>query len=334
LRREAPQPSPLRKSLGKHDVTDKPAATSDGTMSLPFPALMRTLAPLIDPFRLSPRPQDKGPTTGLETLGRLGPLEVRLARSADEIRAAQALRYQVFYREMGAVADDRTRRIGLDCDRFDALCDHLLVLDHGVRPDTSGPRVVGTCRLLGQETADANGGFYTAGEFDLAPLLSRHRDRRFLELGRSCVLPTHRTKRTVELLWLGIWAHVLYHRFDVMFGCASLEGTDPDLLALPLSFLHHAAPPTEEWRLAALADRRVEMNRLPAESIDPKAALRALPALIKGYVRLGAMVGDGAVVDRQFGTTDVAIVLPVSAIAPRYLAYYGADAGSLRGTCA
>jgi putative hemolysin len=149
---------------------------------------------------------------------------------------------------------------------------------------------------------------------------------RFLELGRSCVLPPYRTKRTVELLWHGIWSYVRQNNFDVMIGCASLEGTDPDRLAVPLSFLHHFARAPEDWRASALPQRHVEMNRLPKDRINPKAALRELPPLIKGYLRLGAFVGDGAVIDRQFGTTDVLMIMPVSAISTRYIEHFGVDA--------
>jgi putative hemolysin len=262
-------------------------------------------------------------------LGRLGELEVRLAASAAEVRRAQALRYRVFYEEMSAIADPRLREMRRDVDAFDPVCDHLLVLDHS-RPrlpfSRMRPEIVGTYRLLRQEIAESGGGFYTAGEYEIAPLLERHRHLNFLELGRSCVLEGYRDKRTVELLWHGIWAYVLLHGIDVMIGCASLEGTDPDRLALPLSFLHHFARAPQDWLVRAEPGRRVEMDRLPRCAVDPKAALRALPPLVKGYLRLGAYVGDGAVIDRQFGTTDVCIVLPVAAINPRYVAHYRPDA--------
>jgi putative hemolysin len=262
-------------------------------------------------------------------LGRLGSLEVKLAASAGEIRRAQALRYHVFYRERSAVGDLRTHGLRRDADRFDRICDHLLVLDHAApHPSLLGPRpkVVGTYRLLRHDVAQLHGGFYSDGEFDIAPLIRREPSLNFLELGRSCVLQPYRNKRTVELLWHGVWSYVLAHDMDVMIGCASLEGTDSDRLALPLSFLHHHARAPEEWRVKAHDDRYIEMNRMPLSAIDTRAALRALPPLIKGYLRLGAFVGDGAVVDHQFGTTDVCIVLPVAAIDPRYVDYYGADA--------
>jgi putative hemolysin len=264
----------------------------------------------------------------LQTLGRLGTLEVRLAQTAAEVRQAQKLRFRVFYQEGSALPDPGRLFARRDIDAFDAICDHLLVIDHaaGDRNSRSKLAVVGTYRLLRQQLAEDYGGFYTGAEFDIAPLIARHRDLQFLELGRSCVLAPYRNKRTVELLWHGIWTYVLQSRFDVMFGCASLDGTDPKQLALPLSFLHHYARAPEAWRAQALPERYVEMNRISKESIDPKAALRALPPLIKGYLRLGAYIGDGAVIDRQFGTTDVLIVLPISAINQRYIGHFGAGA--------
>jgi L-ornithine Nalpha-acyltransferase len=259
-------------------------------------------------------------------LGRIGSLEVRLAMTTREIRQAQKVRFKVFYEEMSAVPHAGARLSRRDVDGYDALCDHLLVLDHDVptRPfRTQRPKVVGTYRLLRQDVSDRNGGFYTAGEYDLAPLLGTHTELRFLELGRSCVLKPYRNKRTVELLWHGIWTYVLHYRIDVMFGCASLEGTDPRRLALPLSFLHHFARAPEEWRTRALPERYTAMDLLAKEAVDPKAALHALPPLIKGYLRLGASFGDGAVIDRQFGTTDVLVILPVSAINKRYIEHFG-----------
>jgi putative hemolysin len=262
-------------------------------------------------------------------LGRLGSLEVRLATTAKEIRWAQRLRFKVFYNEMSAVPFGTSRFSRRDADDYDAICDHLLVLDHNVKPKpfrAGKPKVVGTYRLLRQEVADRHGGFYTAGEYDIAPLIDRHPGLRFLELGRSCVLKPYRNKRTVELLWHGIWTYVLHHRIDVMIGCASLEGTDPRRLALPLSFLHHHARAPDDWRGRARPERYLAMDILAKGAVDPKAALHALPPLIKGYLRLGATFGDGAVIDRQFGTTDVLVILPVSAIRQRYIDHFGPTA--------
>jgi putative hemolysin len=281
------------------------------------------------PPQIVPFPARQFANRGLpKVLGRTGKLEIRLAKSARDVRRAQRLRYQVFYEEMAATPNARCKFLRRDIDAYDAVCDHLLVVDTSrldLRPGRKPrPMVVGTYRLLRQDQAGPLG-FYTQGEFDVAPLIARHPGKRFLELGRSCVLEEYRTKKTVELLWHGIWAYVRHHRIDVMFGCASLEGVDPDALKGPLAFLHHHARSAGEWAARAHARHAVAMDRLPAEALDAKAALKALPPLLKGYLRLGARFGDGAVVDRQFGTTDVLVVLPISQIDARYVEYYGAE---------
>lgn len=269
-----------------------------------------------------------GPVPPGTSFGRINSLEVRLARNPGEVRAAQKLRYHVFYEEMSATPKTTARFGKRDADLFDAVCDHLLVLDHDVEDPGKlkrwkrHPRIVGTYRLLRQEVAELGSGFYTQGEFDLAPLVARHRQDRFLELGRSCVLKPYRTKRTLELLWQGIMAYVRAHDLSVMIGCASLAGTDPKELALPLSFLHHHARAPMPWRARAHPSRYVEMNMMAKEDINTREALRALPPLIKGYMRAGCYIGDGAVVDYQFGTTDVLIIFPVSSIEKRYAAHF------------
>jgi L-ornithine Nalpha-acyltransferase len=251
-----------------------------------------------------------------------GLLEVRLAASSAEIAAAQALRYEIFYDEMGAQPTPAMARTRRDMDDHDAVCDHLLVIDHA---DALRPRVVGTYRLLRQDVAMAGRGFYSAGEYDLGPLLAQAApDRQLLELGRSCVAPEWRTSATISLLWRGIAAYLAQHNIGHLFGCASLHGADPALHAAELSYLfhHHLAP--AELRATALPPHRVDMNALPAASIDTRAAARALPPLVKAYLRVGAMVGDGGFVDHQFNTVDVFVVMPVDRITSRYATRFGA----------
>ena len=257
-------------------------------------------------------------------LGRMGSLEVRLAQTAAEVRQAQKLRYRVFYQEGSAIPNPGRLFARRDVDAYAAICDHLLVLDHASRDASAAnrPVVVGTYWLLRQPLAEEYGGFYTASEFDIGGLIARHANKQFLELGRSCVLAPYRNKRTMELLWHGISGYLRQNPTDVMIGCASLDGTEPKQLAMLLSFLHHYARAPEPWRARALPARYVEMNRMSKEAIDPKAALRALPPLLKGYLRIGAYIGDGAVVDHEFGTTDVLIVMPMSAIKSRYIEHF------------
>lgn len=251
-----------------------------------------------------------------------GLLEVRLAASPAEVAAAQALRYAIFYEEMGARPTSTMARLRRDIDDHDAVCDHLLVIDHA---DALNPRVVGTYRLLRQDVAMAHGGFYSAGEFDLAPLIAQSGPgRQLLELGRSCVAPEWRTSATISLLWRGIAHYLMQHGIGHMIGCASLHGADPALHAAELAYLHHhhLAPP--ELRGQALPRNRAAMDLLPATAIDPRACARALPPLLKAYLRVGAMVGDGAFVDHQFNTVDVLVVMPVDRITSRYAMRFGA----------
>jgi putative hemolysin len=273
----------------------------------------------------SARPAHRKADEGAVVLGRIGSLETRLAANPAEIRAAQRIRYQVFVEEMGARLPAPAMAAGLDFDAFDAICDHLIVLDRSL-DGSEADQIVATYRLLRQEVAEQNSGFYSAAEFDIAPMIARHPTKRFLELGRSCVLPPYRTKRTVELLWQGNWAYALKHNLDVMFGCGSFPGAFPEFHALALSFLHHNTLANGDWAVRAAPNRYRNMDLMPHEAVKPKQALMAMPPLIKGYLRLGAMVGEGAVVDHAFATTDVLIVLPVESISTRYLNYYGPDA--------
>lgn len=251
-------------------------------------------------------------------------LSVRLASDDSDIRSAQALRWEIFYRAMGAIAADETAGPGLDIDPYDAICDHLIVEDHA----GESPVVVGTYRLLRQSVAIRHSGFYSAAEYDLGPLArtaTRHGGE-LLELGRSCVAPAYRDAGTIQLLWRAIASYLAVHRIGLMFGCASFPGTDPDIHAAPLAYLFHNHLAPIDLRATALSERHVEMGRLPIGGYDPRQAMRQLPPLIKGYLRVGATAGDGAVIDTQFNTVDIFMAMPVEAIAARYLDRFGAAA--------
>jgi putative hemolysin len=248
---------------------------------------------------------------------RAGNLGLRIATTAAEVDAVQALRWRVFYQEMGAGGRVATEG-GRDSDVFDAVADHMLVVDHAIGDGPEG--VVGTYRLIPPEGARQIGRFYSADEYDISAILDT--PGRVLELGRSCVASAYRGRAVMQLLWRGIAAYVFRNQVDLMFGCASLAGTDPDRLAAELTYLYenHLAPP--EMRPVALPGRRVEMRRLAPGSVDPRGAMNMLPPLIKGYLRLGGFVGDGAVVDREFNTTDVAIVVKTELVTDKYIRHY------------
>ena len=248
----------------------------------------------------------------------LGNLVARLAETDAEIEAAQSLRYRVFYEEMSAIPSDEVKAARRDFDRFDEICDHLLVIDTQ-RSDLPGG-VVGTYRLLRSSVAEQNGGFYSSDEYDISRIAGQ--DAETLELGRSCVEEEYRNRPTMQLLWQSIAQYVFHYDIATMFGCASMPGTEPDDLALPLSYLYHyhLAPPA--LRPKALAERYVDMQILPQGDIDQRKALVQLPPLIKGYLRLGGFVGDGAVIDHQFNTTDVSIVVKTDLVTEKYIKHY------------
>jgi L-ornithine Nalpha-acyltransferase len=253
---------------------------------------------------------------------RAGNLGVRLAATADELDAAQALRYRVFYQEMGAEADETTIARERDADVFDTVADHLLVVDHDLGDGASG--VVGTYRLIRQDAAAKLGRFYSADEYDISVFDQFHGMK--LELGRSCTAAAYRSRSAMQLLWRGIAAYVFHHGVDLMFGCASLSGTNPDALADELTYLatHHLAP--KAIRPRALECRYVPMLRRDPAGLDGKQVLMRLPPLIKGYLRLGGFVGDGAVIDRQFNTTDIAVVVQTDLVTDKYSRHYERDA--------
>ena len=247
-----------------------------------------------------------------------GDFEVRLAQTAVEIDAAQALRYRVFYDEMKARPTPEMARLRRDFDDFDPVCDHLLVLDR--RRGEGAEGIVGTYRLIRRPAAAKIGRFYSAAEYDIAPLIDYPGE--ILELGRSCVEKDARNTATMQMLWRGIALYAFHYNIQVMFGCASFPGTDPSQHAQPFSYLyhHHLAPP--EILVRALDSRYVKMDTLAPGSYDERKAMARVPPLIKGYLRLGGFVGDGAVIDSQFNTTDVFIVVKTELVTEKYIRHY------------
>ncbi len=243
-----------------------------------------------------------------------GRLAIRLAETVAEVKASQQLRFRVFCEEMTAKATAEMIRARREFDSFDDFCDHLLVFDR--RRGGGADAVVGSYRLMRRSGAAQRGQFYTADEYDIDRLVSYPGE--ILELGRSCVDAAYRTGSTMQLLWRGIAEYLYPYGIDLLFGCASLPGTDPGELASSLAYLyhHHLAPPA--LRARALPERFVEMNIPAPENLPPRQVLRELPPLVKGYLRLGGFVGDGAVVDYDFGTTDVCVVVKTDLMTEKY----------------
>ena len=268
-----------------------------------------------------------------EIIAEQGELCVRLAHNKEDLKAVQALRYSIFYKTLGAHPKLSQRLTRLDRDHYDNLCEHLMLTTravvHGAPKKTrlaNGETVVGCYRLLRRGIAEQSSGFYSANEFDLAPFLSGiGRGLNILELGRSCVAPAFRTGNGISLMWRGLGVLVNTYEIDAMIGCASFAGTNLETLAQPLSYLHHYHSAEGMWRVRAHQERYIDMNVLAREEINTKAALRALPPVLRGYLRSGALIGDGAVIDHQFNTTDVFVLMPMSQLSERYRERYVAE---------
>ena len=268
------------------------------------------------PINISDHPRQEGVN------GRLGSLRTRLAMNQSEIRRAQQVRYKVFCEELNAKPNMRNRISRRDEDRFDQSCDHLLLfVGEGGEEGT----IAGTQRFhVGNKNTKLED-YYSSAEFDISQLVERHPEKRFMELGRSCILPEYRNRRSMELMWHGTWQYALQHQADVMFGCASFQTTDPIEIADELGFLANANV-GKDWQAGSVRSDRIDLRRFKDREIDPKSTIRKLPPLIRGYLRLGAGFSSVAVPDHEFGTIDVLVVLPLKLINPRYIAHYGSDA--------
>ena len=247
-----------------------------------------------------------------------------MARDARDLRAAQRLRYAVFVEELGGDGDLVNHAERLECDAFDPLFDHLLLIDTRRSADALDD-VVGVYRLLPGDRIGPQGRFYSEDEYDLTPL--RRSGRRLLELGRSCVHPDYRMGMAMFHLWNALADYVLEREIEVLFGVASFHGTDPAPLAMALAWLHHHHLAPEVLRVTARPPNVQPMDLLPPDRIDRRAAMQAMPSLIKAYLRLGGFVGEGAWIDRAFNTTDVCLLMDTGRMSDKHRDFYLRKAG-------
>ena len=265
-------------------------------------------------------------------LAHAGALEARLAATGKEVRRAQGLRYRIFFEEGGAIPNPAVRLTRRDLCRFDSICDHLVVVDRAAPARDGSPSVVGVYRLLRQDVAERNFGFYSAREFEVERLIARRPGARLLEVGRACIAETHRGRRVLELLWRGLWAYASHHAVDAMIGCASLPGADPQAHAAAIGWLS-ASGGDPSWRVAPRSERRFTLgddgHRRDDDGalggLDARALARRLPPLVKGYWRLGATFSPVPAVDAAFGATDVFVALPLCDVEARYLKHFGVE---------
>ncbi len=252
--------------------------------------------------------------TVMETISQF---QLRLAQTPQDVRGAGRLRYRVFVEELGGDGPAVDHAARIERDAFDEHTDQLILVDPARDPE-AGDHVIGVYRLMRPEQYQQAGRYYSDAEYDLSPLLAS--GRRLLELGRSCVDAEHRGGTAMFQLWQGLARYVARHQIDILFGVASFHGTDPEALAQPLSHLHHAHLAPAELRPRARSHQRMDL--VPAAEIDRPAAMKATPSLIKAYLRLGGVVGEGAFIDRAFNTVDVCLVLDTARMSAKHRDLY------------
>ena len=227
--------------------------------------------------------------------------------------------HSVFVQELGGDGPLVDHAAGLERDEFDPVVDHLMLVDTRRDPD-AGDHVIGAYRLLRSDAAERFGRYYSEGEYDLTPL--RASGRRLVELGRSCVDPEFRGGSGMFLLWNALADYVLDHGIEILFGVASFHGTDVTPLAQALSWLHHNHLAPEALRPVARPPCFQRMDLVAPGDLSRQAAMAAMPALIKAYLRLGGVVGEGAWIDHAFNTTDVFLLMDTAAMSARHRRYY------------
>lgn len=265
---------------------------------------------------------DRGSQKLPSILGELGTLSTRLAQDDAELKKAQRVRYEVFCEEFSAREKIKSNN-NLEQEQHDLICDHLLVLENS---NPSQPIIVGTQRFFVKSACDTHLKFRSQTEFDLEALAAKHPEKRFMELGRSCILNNYRSKRTMELMWHGTWSYAVQNKIDVMTGCASFYAKSVSEIDTALGFLSTLVSKDPIWQVAPTVTNATSIKQFEPLIKDPKKAIRSLPPLIKGYLRLGAFFSDSVVIDEDFGTIDIAVILPVANINPRYVSYYGPQA--------
>ena len=230
----------------------------------------------------------------------------KIAETTEEFHSAQRLRYEVFVKELGGAGPLVDHENALEKDELDPYFDHLILYDLA-KPICSTSRVVGVYRLLPHDKAMQLGKFYSEVEYDLEPLKSS--GRRLLELGRSCLHQDYRGGSAMFYLWQALSDYVLERDIEILFGVASLHGTDISKLAEPLSLLHynHLAP--IDLRVQAKDPNSHRMDLIHPSDLNRSKAMISVPSLIKAYLRLGGVVGKDAYIDYAFNTTDVCLIL-------------------------
>ena len=247
--------------------------------------------------------------------------EVRFAKTSAEVKKSQELRYKVFIEEMGGSPYQTNSEPFLEKDEYDDQYRHLILIDHNKNEKKVIQKIVGVIRLISGSEAKLRLGFCSSREYDLALLVSS--GQKCLELGRTCIDKSYRNGLALHYLWKGLGSYIKANGVTFMFGLASFPGNDVKKISMALSFLNEKYLAPTKIRPKALKNGFIDMAIVPSAEIDKSEALRQMPSLLKGYLRLGARVGEGAFIDRELNTIDVCIVIDLNQMLDKYKDYYG-----------
>ncbi len=247
--------------------------------------------------------------------------EVRFAETSTEVKRSQELRYKVFIEEMGGRPCQSSSEQYLEKDEFDDHCRHLILIDHKKNGKKVIQKIIGVIRLILGSEAKLRLGFCSSREYDLNLLLSLGQN--CLELGRTCIEKPYRNSLALHYLWKGLGSYTKANDVSFLLGLASFPGNDVKKISMALSFINekYLAPP--EIRPKALKNGFIDMAIIPRSEINRSEALLQMPSLLKGYLRLGARVGEGAFIDRKLNTIDVCIIIDINQMLDKYKDYYG-----------
>ena len=239
-----------------------------------------------------------------------GSIELKIIDNTDELmQKVKKLRYESFFGE-----SDKNK---YDSDEFDKSCDHLVAIDKSISDDY----VVGTYRLLLKPKFVKSQKFYSQTEFNISRL-TKKRSLTLLEAGRSCVHKNYRDGSVIKLLWRGLATYIVKNQVDIVFGCASFPSSNHNLFRNQLSYLKHFHSSPQYLKTKPLWNLKVKFKIIDKKLLNSNEEFRKLPPLIKAYIRVGAFVGSGAIVDKEFDTTDVLIVLETKKMLKKYSNLY------------
>ena len=245
--------------------------------------------------------------------------EIRLAKTEEEVIAAQKLRYKIFFEEDGAIPSEQVKLEERDFDEFDPFCDHLIAIDK-TAGDNPADYVIGTYRLMRKDGAKKAGKWYSQSEFNVEKFNDYNGE--VLELGRACVHKDYRTKIVMQMLWNGLAAYMFDFDIKLMFGCGSFLGTDVNQYKQSLSYLYYNCVAVDELAVEERGKDKCEYPVIPKNEIDGVVAFKELPTMIKGYLRIGCKVSNTIFIDWNFNCFDVCIIFETKNLKQSYLEHY------------